>query len=505
MQTVAVVLASVGGCALALAFSLALAWPALFVAVIAFVLALELSPSRSQRLVAATVYGWVAYVGGYYWLQPTLESLWAGRLSLSWLVWLGFGLWVCLRFPLIAWGYDSLRARGVGAPVALVLPWVTTEWLYPSLFPFYLANALIDRTLLVQVVALGGPLLLSAWVCMVGAFAAELVLSRGGRLRPLRTGSVVLVVATAAVLGYGAFSVRGLDTKLQTEPVLTVGVIQANVDVVEKQSERALSHRRHLVRSRALESEGPLDLLIWPETSYLQPLPHEIPTSSGSLVRADLDSPLLFGAVTAEVGGGRRRYNSALLVDQAGAITAAYDKQLLIPFAEYVPFGDRFERWARIAPTLSRFSKGASKRGIVLGSVRVATPICYETILPGYVRRLMRRTRAHLLVSLTNDGWLGDSSGPDMHLRLARLRAVEHRRFLVRATNTGVSAIVDPLGRVVDQTPTFEAASLRQRVRLREGGTPYARLGDWPGYLSGFAWAWLVVRRRKPLAGSRLS
>src|SRR6185436_8366232 len=107
-----------------------------------------------------------------------------------------------------------------------------------------------------------------------------------------------------------------------------------------------------------------------------------------------------------------------------------------------------------------------------------------EAIRPELVRRMVAETHAHLLVTLANDAWFGDSQEPWLHLGLAQLRAVEQRRWLVRATNSGVSAIVDPAGRIVSRTGLLTRESLRGTVRMLQGETLYARLGDWPGWLA---------------------
>jgi len=115
---------------------------------------------------------------------------------------------------------------------------------------------------------------------------------------------------------------------------------------------------------------------------------------------------------------------------------------------------------------------------------RLGVLICYEDILPGFVRRVVRDTRPHLLVNLTNDAWVGDTPEPWIHLALAKLRAVEHRRYLVRATNTGVSAVIDPAGRVVTRSGAFTRENLRAEVAMLEDTTPYALWGDWPSWIA---------------------
>ena len=485
--------ALVGGALLGCAFSIEWAWPGAFVAVALLTLCLERAASPGQAAFVGAVFGWAGYVGGFFWLQPALASFWDGRLALSWGVWLAWGGWVSLRFVLIASAYRALRVRSLGVVESLTLPWLAVEWLYPSVFPFYLANPLVDQTVLSQAAALGGPILLSGWVCGLSAVAAAGVLRVERGFRVPRVGWVTVLVATVVLLGYGLGSMRWVARRVANAPGLTVGIVQANVDVMDKRTERALSHRRHLAQSATLLAGNDVGLVVWPETSFLHALPRELPTS-GAAVRADVRRPLVFGGIRKDEQG--RRFNSALLIDADGTIRTAYDKRFLIPFAEYVPLGEWLPWWGDAAPTLSRFSSGNEMTALELGDWRIATPICYETIRPGYVRRLVRSTGANLLVSLTNDGWFGDSPEPRIHLALARFRAIEHRRYLVRATNTGISAIVDPLGRVVARTEVFEAATIAHDVRMLDGWTVYGVLGDWPGYLSVVALLVLFVRRR---------
>ena len=495
MTRSATAIAVLGGALLGAAYSsMEWAWPGAFLGVAALAWSLDQSESYADAALLSAAFGWAGYVAGFFWLQPALGSFWGGQTALSWGVWLAWGAWVALRFVIIGAGWATLRARGLGVLLSLVLPWVTVEWIYPAVFPFYLANPLIGWTSMAQLAALGGPLLLSAWICCVSAVVAAIASSAARRAPfPRRELGVVLITSFAALV-YGEVRTKALDSELADADGLTVGVVQANVDVMAKRTERALSHRRHLEQSASMLSRADIDLVIWPETSYLYALPRAIPTS-GTAVRAELRTPLLFGGIRKDDDG--RRFNSALLIGPDGMIGSAYDKRFLIPFAEFVPLGDRLSWWNETAPTLSHFDAGGDPVALELGDWRIATPICYETIRAGYVRALVRATRAQLLVSLTNDGWFGDSPEPRIHLQLARLRAIEQGRYLVRATNTGISAIVDPLGRVVQNTKTFDAANLVGEVYMLSGTTLYAVAGDWPGYLSALAWALLLARRRR--------
>jgi apolipoprotein N-acyltransferase len=183
------------------------------------------------------------------------------------------------------------------------------------------------------------------------------------------------------------------------------------------------------------------------------------------------------------------------LIDRGGRVLGRADKQRLLPFAERMPLGEELPFLYDLAPGAGQFSPGASSRALSLGPARLATLVCYEDILPGFVRELTRETQPDLLVNLTNDAWFGDSSGPHVHLALAVLRAVEQRRFLVRATNSGVSAVVDPLGRVLARSGTFRAQTLHATVARLSQDTVYTALGDWPAALCALSIALLCLTR----------
>jgi apolipoprotein N-acyltransferase len=167
-----------------------------------------------------------------------------------------------------------------------------------------------------------------------------------------------------------------------------------------------------------------------------------------------------------------------------GKILGRYDKRYLLAFGEYLPFGETFPQLYGMSPNSGRFNRGASLEPLRWKDHRISAMICYEDILPDYVNKLVSAGDPDLLVNLTNDAWFGDSTEPWIHLALAKMRAVEHRRYLVRATNSGVSAIVDPVGRVVTQGGTFREEALLGEARFLRATTVYGIVQDTPWYLA---------------------
>jgi len=196
-------------------------------------------------------------------------------------------------------------------------------------------------------------------------------------------------------------------------------------------------------------------------------------------------------------------FNTALITAGDGAIQGRYDKQYLLAFGEYLPLGETFPVLYQWSPNSSRFSSGTSLEPLPYRDHKISTLICYEDILPGFVNGMVRHADPDLLVNLTNDAWFGDSTEPWIHLALAQLRAVEHRRYLIRATNSGVSAIVDPVGRVPLHGATFKEESLIGVAKFMRSHTGYEILGDWPWALSTAAIVLMAFVRRERVIRAR--
>ncbi len=476
-------------------------WPLSFVALVPLFVVLEretaAGASARRVFLLGGLHGFVAYAGGYYWLETMLETFSGYGALASGLFASVFWVYQGGQIALLALAYRALRRRGAPALAATLPPFVLLEWAYPQLFPSYMANSLHALPLFLQVVDLGGPLLLSAVIGLVNAALFELVRARRaeGRwaLRPLAlAGAAVL-----ATLGYGAFRIHQVDEAVAAAPKLDVGIVQVDMGIFDKRGDPEEGLRRHIEQSLRLEASTRPDLLIWPESAYTFFLPEGV-RNVQRFVLGPLRTPVLFGGLSLRsVGGERRHYNTAFLADAEGDILGTYDKTYLLAFGEYLPFGELFPAIYDLSPNTGHFTPGNHVRPLDFGVHRIGTLICYEDVLPEFTRRMVREGDPDLLVNITNDAWFGDTHEPWIHLALAKFRAVEHHRFLVRATNSGVSAVVDPVGRVVTHSGVFERASLSSEVAMLEGQSLYARLGPWPGYLALLACGLLAYRYRR--------
>lgn len=460
-------------------------WPCLFVFLVPLWWALVAEPAPSLRaaLLIGLAFGCAAYAGGHLWLWSLVDPFFDGRRLLGAALWSIYGLWFALTFVVYAalfWG-----ARRHGWPVALagVPALVLVEWRQPQIFPLYSGNGLVAVPVLAQTADLGGPLLLTALLGAASAVVDATVAWWSGRRRSVLGVWIAGAALAGTVLCYGIARMATIDARAARAPALRVGTVQASLDVRNKDRLGVISHRQHLEQTRELLAGGDVDLVVWPESAYVRGIRRPLPVS-GRLILDDLRVPLLFGASSVqEVDGRKVHANSAFLVGDDGMIRDVYDKNLLIPLAESTPFAG-VSALARLFPHAEEFAAARAVPALGLGPWRIATPICYEAIRPEFVRRMMRESQPHLLVTLANDAWFGDSQEPWLHLALAQLRAIEQRRYLVRATNSGVSALVDPAGRILAHTGLLTRENLRGTVHLLDGETVYARCGDWPGWVA---------------------
>ncbi|HSP97788.1 MAG TPA: apolipoprotein N-acyltransferase [Candidatus Dormibacteraeota bacterium] len=470
-------------------------WPLALICLVPLWLAIESAPGLRAAALLGLVFGWVSYAGGFLWMWRIVDVFLGGDVWLGAAVWSLDATWFALRYALYALLYGLLRRRRWPIALAGVPTLVVVEWLYPMLFPVYFGHALAERLTLIQISDLGGPLLLTALAALLNAAAcAAWTWWRGGP-RSLATWAAA-GAALVLACGYGRWRMADIDRVAAGAPTMRVGVVQGNLGVQEKGADARRDHRRYLEQTRALLAAGDVDLVVWPETVYARGLRGPLPIS-GDLIREELSAPLLFGAafVGTDDSGQRQVYNAALLVDRDGVIRTGYEKNLLIPFTEYVPLAGLVPGLAARFASASHFAAAETTPALAVGTWRIATPICYEAVRPAFVRRMVREGGANLLVSLANDAWFGDSQEPALHLAMARLRAVEQRRFLVRATNSGISAVIDANGRLVAGSGLQTAENLRATVAQLDETTWYARGGDWVGWLSAAVLAVLLVRR----------
>jgi apolipoprotein N-acyltransferase len=278
-----------------------------------------------------------------------------------------------------------------------------------------------------------------------------------------------------------------------TEPAgepLTATIVQGGIGQDQKWRREQFEPTLELYRNSILANRNS-ELIVWPEVAI--PAYTDEVEPYLDLLQSDLSSArqtLALGILERE---GERVYNSVLVLN--GENRQVYRKRHLVPYGEYFPVPDAVREWMRLSSLpYQDMIRGAAVQPLpeMRDGIRIAVAICYEDAYGA--EQLYALPEAGLLVNVSNDAWFGDSIAPHQHLEIARARALEAGRFVVRATNTGVSAFIGPDGELLQRAPQFEYATLTMDVVPMRGMTPYARTGNWPivtlalGLVGWFAW-----------------
>jgi apolipoprotein N-acyltransferase len=316
--------------------------------------------------------------------------------------------------------------------------------------------------------------------------------------RVIGAGVVTLLLATL----FGVARISMVKSNVEKAEAVRVGYVQGNMGLMQKREQPGEGLRRHVRLTQELRDKG-VDFVVWSESSVTFSVPEEMGMKTPfyrDRFAGRLGVPTIFGAVLFRVDPDRERwFNTAIATNAKGEVTGRYDKQYLLAFGEYLPFGDDFPIMYKWSPHSGRFSKGTSLEPVELDvkgtKHKVSVLICYEDILPAFTNDMVAHANPELLVNITNDAWFGDTTEPWEHLALAKFRAIEHRRFLIRSTNSGVSAIIDPVGGVVTNTKTFVAEAQEGVVRWMRGTTVYEIVGNVPWWLLALGMAYASFQR----------
>jgi apolipoprotein N-acyltransferase len=492
-------LAGLSGCLWFLAvtpFDLsALAW----FAAVPMLLAVDRAPTFKQALALGWWAGIVETGGGFYWLIDVMQRFADFPKLAAVLVFLVFCATRAVIFLLFAGIVYGIRRRRripmtVLAPVGLV----SCELVVPQLFPCGQWISQAWHPLVIQIAELTGPLGVTALLMMVNGALYDLAVDR----RAARYPAMAAAVLAAAALIFGAVRMRQMDDVIAHAPQLKVGLVQpnfaytANGELTREEAIRQLTALQE--ESRRLERAG-AQLIVWSEGAYPVALPRDFkadfaPESLG-MIRRGFTAPVVVGAEMYDAAH-EDAFNSAILLDGEGRAVDRYDKVRLLAFGEYIPGIDAFPSLRKFLPEgIGRFTAGQGPQVLTLRGPqdqiwKLGPVICYEDILPGFLRGV-GRLHPNLLVNLTSDSWFGAAAEPWEHLALSVFAGVELRVSLVRAVNSGVSALIDPNGRVLRKTyaddpyrnPRAADGVLVAAPILPGGNTVYVAVGNLFAYI----------------------
>ena len=472
-------------------------WPLALLSLALFYLGLrELSPR--QALGRGWCFGFGLFGAGINWIYVSIHTYGGASPLLAGLLMLAFVAAIAWFFALPAWLWARWLRRNE-APLADALAfaalWVAQEafrgWFLTGFPWLYAGYSQLDGPL-AGLAPVGGLWLVSFTLALTAALLCNLHRLRQ-RKSFLAAGIILLVGPWAAGLL--------LKGHAWTQPLgapLSVAAVQGNIEQSMKWDPQKLDDQLKLYRDKTFTSR-PVDLIVWPETA----VPVLVESAQGYLsmmgrFASDRQSALITGVPIRQVVDQQKRFYNGITV--VGNGEGIYLKQKLVPFGEYVPLQDMLRGLiAFFDLPMSDFARGPADQPMLEAKgYKIAPFICYEVVYPEFAAGMA--ARSDLLLTISNDTWFGTSAGPLQHLQMAQMRALEAGRWMIRATNNGVTGLIDPFGKLSVQIPQFEEGILYGDVVPMGGLTPYLHWRSWPLIvlcLGLFGWALVAGRISK--------
>lgn len=450
------------------------AWLA-WIALVPLLVLLFQTISLRRAFTLGWVTGFLSFSGLLYWIVVTFQT---AKLSigLALLCLAALSAYLALFWGLWAWIVVKVQSLPMTPRLFLIAAaWAALEWVRSFLFSGFpwtlLGDSQYRHPALLQITSVTGVYGLSFFIVLVSAGLAQAWTERRKRMQALTFSGL----AFALVWGGGYLRLELATAKDYGTPV-RVAMLQGNIDQYKKWDKAYVENIKSVYAQLAIEAlpRHP-ELILWPETAVPGYLLQDqaIREWLSGVVRTSR----AFHIVGAPVWHDELAYNSAFALDPKAEILGEYTKQHLVPFGEVVPFGNVLGRWVRVLNELGGFAARPSNGLLALDGHAIGVNICYEAIFPALVRNSVAHG-AELITNLTNDGWYMRTAAPYQHFAPNVLRAVENGRWLIRADNTGISAIVDPFGHIKQASPIFESAIVTGTAGYCTARTLYTRVGD---------------------------
>ena len=470
-------------------------WPLTLLSVALLYLGLRETAAK-QAAQRGWCYGFGLFASGVSWVYVSIHDFGAASPALAGLLTLGFVAGLALFFALLGWLWVRLlrnRHSALGDALAFAALWLALDalrgWILTGFPWLYIGYSQLDGPL-AGLAPLGGVWLLSFAV----ALSATLLVAIPRLLADKARLAAAVVLLLSPWLAGLALKDHAWTTS-KGEP-LTVAAVQGNVAQSMKWDPKKLEMQLLLYRDMTFGSR-PADLIVWPETAV--PILKEHAEGYLTMMAGfanQRESALITGVpVRQPNAAGELRYYNGLTSTGDGAGT--YLKQKLVPFGEYVPLQDLLRGLiAFFDLPMSDFARGESGQPLLQAKgLQIAPYICYEVVYPEFAAGLA--AQSDLLLTVSNDAWFGRSIGPLQHLQMAQMRALEAGRWMIRATNNGITVLINPYGQIIEQIPQFEQAVLYGEVAAMQGLTPYLRWRSWPLIaLCVLLLGWALIRRR---------
>ncbi len=436
--------------------------------------------------------GFVSFLGILYWIVVAVHTYGNVPMIPSLLILLLLVGYLSLFIGAFTFLYRWIQI-GLGWQTTLIAPllWVSLEYLrsfFLTGFPWAsLAYSQYVNLPFIQMAEITGIYGLSFVILLVNATLYTALLQWSKKSFPLREVAITILLLLSFLI-YGYWRMETVERQVIQNPSFKIGLVQGNIDQSVKWNPTFQQETMKIYERLSLKvAEKKPDLIIWPETATpfffqdakeFRPLVFDIAKTTGAF--------LLFGTPSYRIEMEKvDHYNSALLISPRGEVIGKYDKIHLVPYGEYVPFGE-YISLGSLGEGIGNFKPGKKIFNFTLPQGKFGVLICFEIIFPDLCRKFVKEG-ANFLVTITNDAWFGRTSAPRQHLTMAPFRAIENRVFIARAANTGITALIDPVGRIVKQGGLFTEEAIYGTISLSREKTFYTMYGD------VFAWVCSVL------------
>ncbi|WP_417559924.1 apolipoprotein N-acyltransferase [Marinomonas sp.] len=451
-------------------------WPGYFISLIVFSLLILTSTTAKSACWRGTAVALGFFGAGVSWVYVSIAEYGQVGSIIAGLITFAFVAVLCIFWALSAWASWKLILRFQKIPASL---WITLGLLIGEFarstlftgFPWLLPGYSIENTWLFELLPIGGIWLTSACVVLTSSVIASILLKQTNQL--MLVFVLVIVWLGSAYLSYYPVS------WVQQTGVLKTTLVQGNVKQDEKWLAETAGKSLAYYQQTTIEHLDS-ELVVWPETAITYSYPRIKPYFAGfSKELKDTNTTLITGIP--DVSEDHKDYYNAIWATGNGF--GLYYKRRLVPFGEYIPFAQYIGPILDVfGMPMSSFKAGDENQPVLqVGEWGIAPFICYEIVYAEQVRRMVRDS--DFLITISNDGWFGTSFGPWQHLQIAQFRAKEAGRYVIRATNTGITAFINEKGEVVAQAPQFERTTLTAEAKAFTGNTPYVQWGYWPTLL----------------------
>ena len=451
-------------------------WPAVLISLTVLFASLKTTHSAKQNFTKSLVFGFGIFISGASWIYVSIHEYGFLAAPIAAFATVLFCLFMSILFAstflLFSFMPNKQASYLFGLPSIFILSECFRSWAFTG-FPWLYAGYSHTETWLNGWAPVGGVMLVSYLLALISSFSAQIWRERQNK--SLKVNFLLLVL----LISLGGFFLQQVKWSSSNGEMIDVVIIQPNINQNDKWS----SDKRTQILKQLKDQTTPYlgkDLIIWPEAA-LPNIPQNLSSFLAEMATAlELSqTALLTGAITYDSNTGEY-FNSVISIED---MTSKYDKFHLVPFGEYVPLENFLRGLIKFfdLPMSSISSRKDKRLFFNVSKNKISPNICYEVV---YANSVARNSRgSNIILTVSNDAWFGKSIGPKQHMQMARMRAIENSKPLLRATNNGISGLVSHKGVLTNMAPQFTRSELVVSVAGQVGETPFSRLQSTPIFI----------------------